>query len=353
MTLFNGRTDNNGRFTISDLSKSAFSGQDQQLLLMVRRDGFAGLDTGYRTLSEHVGEEPIDFGTITLPPANQARLRVVDPEGKPLLGAWVEPGASYAARAELTRTDAQGRCIIRNLAAGIQRVDVRFGNMYAAAKVVVIPDDADETLVRLRPLPAPTGMRAAEPHKPLTVGEDMPEWDVVGWTDGVQRKLSDYRGKIVVIDVWGVWCSPCINAVPGLKEIQQRFRDRDVVCLGIHTAGTDLIQVHKMMEFKEWDLPTGLDAGEEINSGSTVQRYRVRGFPTTIVVGRDGKVAFNTDTHTGDRDAVMKEVEQIARELDIAWPIPDDMSEEDGIALVNRMLVHRLSKQIEAALRAE
>jgi thiol-disulfide isomerase/thioredoxin len=329
-----------------------YSQRDQQLFLVVTSDGFAGVDTKRQPFPENAADQPIDFGTIKLPPGHQVRLRVVDPAGKPVLGAWVEPVGSYAARSQLTQTDAVGRCTLRNLAIGIQSVDVRFGDMHANAKVVVVPDDTAETVVRLRRLPQQTAT-AAEPHKPLASGDEVPEWRVNAWTDGVDRNLSDYRGKVVVIEVWGLWCSPCMNAVAALKELQARFRDRDVVFLGIHTAGTELDQVRKLMELKEWDWPTGLDVGEEIVSGTTVQRYRVRGYPTTIVVGRDGRVVFNTDAHTGDREAVLKEVEQIAGELDIAWPIPEDISEEDGISLMSRMLVHRLSKQIEAALQAE
>jgi thiol-disulfide isomerase/thioredoxin len=352
MTTNHSRTNEEGRFTISSLSKSAY-GSDQQLLLMVRRDRYAGVDTDYKPICKDLSIESMDFGTITLRPGYEARLRVVDPEGKPLLGAWVEPGGNYAARAELQRSDANGLCTIRNLASGIQSVDVRFGDLYANAKLVVVPGDMEEELVRLKPTPTPRAVVDAEKQQqPLAAGEEMPEWDVVGWSDGVSRKLADYRGKVVVIDIWGVWCSACLNAIPGLQELQQRFRESDVVFLGIHTAGTDLGQIRKLMDFKQWNWPTGLDIGEDINSGSTVQRYRVRGFPSTIVVGRDGKVLFNTDSNTGDRDAVSKEMEQIARALNIPWPIPADMPEEDGV-LLNRMLVHRLAVQIEAALQTE
>jgi thiol-disulfide isomerase/thioredoxin len=355
MTLYHARTDETGHFSISGISKATYLKQDQQLFLVVRRDGFAGVDTRRRSFQENADDEPLDFGTITLNSGNEARLRVLDANGNPAMGAWIEPVGNYASRAEFSRTDADGRCIIRNLVPGVQDVNVRFGDTHEKAQLIVVAGDTEESLVRLRPLQQQTATvaMAAEQNQPLAVGEVMPEWDVIGWTDGVERNLSNYRGKVVVIDVWGIWCSACINAFPALKELQESFHDRDVVFLGIHSAGTDLDQVRKLMKSKKWDWPTGLDAGEDIGSGTTVERYVIRGYPTTIVVGRDGRVVFTTDTVAGDREAVMKEMEQVAGELDISWPFPEEISQEDGISQMNRILGHMLSRQIELALEME
>jgi thiol-disulfide isomerase/thioredoxin len=354
MSHYHARTDKSGRFTIPAVVKALYSRRGQQLFVVARHDGFAGAETDMRSLSADADDAPFEIGTITLHHGHEVRLRVADADGQPVLGAWVEPVGNYAARAQFARTNADGVCTLRNLSAGIQKVDIRFGDRYASTTLVVLPQDMEETLVRLRPLPQPTSATAAtEKHNPLAVGEEAPDWEVVGWTDGAERHLSDFRGKVVVIDFWGVWCSACINAIPGMKEVHKRFRGQDVVFLGIHTAGTDITQARKLLELKQWDIPTGLDTGVEIFSGATVQRYHVRGYPTTVIFGRDGKVVFNTDAITGDREAVMTEMEQIAHELDMPWPFPKDLTPEEGISMLNSMLAHRLSKHIEAALREE
>jgi thiol-disulfide isomerase/thioredoxin len=353
MSHYLARTDKSGRFVISNIAKSLYSGQDQQLFVVATHEEFAGAETDWKPLAANVDKQPFDLGTIRLNRGHQARLRVQDADGQPVLGAWVEP-SGYAALAQFARTDADGLCTLCNLATGIQKVDVRFGDAYGSATLVVVPESAEETLVQLRPLPQSTSATtAAAQHNPLAVGEAAPDWEVSGWTDEVARRLSEFRGKVVVIEFWGVWCSACINGIPGMKEVHERFRERDVVFLGIHTAEGDLIQARRLLELKRWDLPTGLDVGDEINRGTTVKRYRVRGFPTTIIVGRDGKVAFNSDAAWNNREAGTKELKRSARELDIPWPLPQDISLEEGIPMMNRIFAHRLSKQIEEALRAE
>jgi thiol-disulfide isomerase/thioredoxin len=119
-------------------------------------------------------------------------------------------------------------------------------------------------------------------------GDPAPEWLVVGWTDGQQRTLKSFRGKIVVLDFWGVWCAPCLQALPIVEELQRKYRDRDVVFLGIHSAGTSMDEVKKTLEKHGSTLVTGLDTGSELEEGGTVKVYRPFGWPTTVVIGADG-----------------------------------------------------------------
>jgi thiol-disulfide isomerase/thioredoxin len=363
MTLFHGRTDETGEFTISRAPTSLF----RELSLSVRRDGFTGVETRAKRLPEKTDGEPLDFGTIRLSPGHEVRVRVLDPDGRPVLGAWVEPTGSFAARAEFTPTDAEGRCTFRNLALGVQSASVRFGHMNAQVNLVVTAEDAGEVIVRLSPPPeeppeviAERERAAVAELKPLAVGETAPEWEVAAWTDGARRKLSDYRGKVVVIAFWSVSRSSSLLVVPGLKDVQEQFRDHDVVFLAIHPPGTelnrvrtDLDQVRDVMTRLEWDWPSALDAEDETARGATVQRYGVRGFSNIVIVGRDGKVAFNTHDETTDAATALKEREQIAKELDIPWPFPKDTSREEGLAWQVRMFAHRLSKAIEAAVERE
>lgn len=68
----------------------------------------------------------------------------------------------------------------------------------------------------------------------LALGGPAPDWKLI---DPVGRvhSLSDYRGKVVVLDFWATWCGPCIRAMPGLQKIHQQYLDRGVVVFGINT----------------------------------------------------------------------------------------------------------------------
>ncbi len=144
---------------------------------------------------------------------------------------------------------------------------------------------------------------------PVMPGEIAPEWKVTAWTDGESRKLADYRGQVVVIDFWGTWCNPCRQLVPVLKRLQEKYAAKGVVFLAIHTAGTEMRAVKKDLEEEDWSIPTGLDRGESIESGETVSRFGVIGYPTIVVVGRDGRVVFNSSAvmTPGRRDQALEE----------------------------------------------
>ena len=68
----------------------------------------------------------------------------------------------------------------------------------------------------------------------LTVGTPAPEWALKDGTGRVHRS-ADYRGKVVVMDFWAVWCAPCHAMMPGLQKLHRELSRRGVVVLGIST----------------------------------------------------------------------------------------------------------------------
>lgn len=187
----------------------------------------------------------------------------------------------------------------------------------------------------------------------LAAGMDAPEWVVSAWTDGKQRKLADHRGKVVVLDFWGVWCGPCIQMMPAMKALHDRFRDQDVVFLGIHTAGTDMTLVQRWIKQQNWELIVGLDRGEEAANGETVRRYAVEGFPTVIVVDRNGKVAFNSGDTPRDPEAHMRQLQQIAESAGLPWPLDKDATKEQIAERATRLSEVLLGREIDAAIRVK
>ena len=66
----------------------------------------------------------------------------------------------------------------------------------------------------------------------LAVGKPAPEIDGPG-LDGHPLKLSDYRGKVVVLVFWGSWCGPCMLQVPHERELAERHKDEPFALLGV------------------------------------------------------------------------------------------------------------------------
>ena len=155
-------------------------------------------------------------------------------------------------------------------------------------------------------------------REPLQIGVPAPEWLVKSWSDGKSRRLADYRGKVVVLDFWGVWCSPCINAIPAMKSLADQYEPRGVVFLGIHTADGDMHQINKLKKSMGWDTPTGIDKGTSITDSKTADAYGVTGFPGIVIIDTEGDVAFHTGILPKDMKVFMAGMEQLAKANDIA-----------------------------------
>jgi cytochrome c biogenesis protein CcmG/thiol:disulfide interchange protein DsbE len=103
--------------------------------------------------------------------------------------------------------------------------------------------------------------------------------------DGQNVKLSDLRGKIVVINFWASWCVPCRDEAPALQAVWDRYQDQDVVILGVAWTDTETGAQAFRQEFRQ-TYPNGLDLGTKI-----AEKYHIQGVPETFVVDRQGNVA--------------------------------------------------------------
>ena len=103
--------------------------------------------------------------------------------------------------------------------------------------------------------------------------------------NGKSLKLSDYRGKIVILNFWAVWCKYCKIEMPDLNELNKVItKDNDVVLLAIDVKESITI-VKSYLDSNNISLNVLMD-----NEGAVAQNYGITGYPTTFVVNRDGSV---------------------------------------------------------------
>ncbi|WP_284640310.1 thiol-disulfide oxidoreductase ResA [Paenibacillus silviterrae] len=119
--------------------------------------------------------------------------------------------------------------------------------------------------------------------KPVQGGK-APEFKLVG-LDGKQHQLSDYKGKIVVVNFWGTFCEPCRNEMPALDRQYAKWKDKNVVVLGLN-IGERPVSVRTFVEQYNVKFPILLDDNEEIR-----KRFGVRDYPTTFFINPDGRIA--------------------------------------------------------------
>ncbi|MEE1931041.1 TlpA disulfide reductase family protein [Streptomyces sp. TRM 70351] len=108
---------------------------------------------------------------------------------------------------------------------------------------------------------------------------------------GEQLKLSEHRGKVVVLNVWGSWCPPCRAEAPNFAEVSDGMRGEDVQFLGINTRDLDVVQAQKFDERFGIDYPSFYDP-----SGKLVLKFpkgdlNPQAIPSTLVLDREGRIA--------------------------------------------------------------
>jgi len=115
-----------------------------------------------------------------------------------------------------------------------------------------------------------------------------PEWQLQG-LDGKTVKLSDYQGKVVVLNFWATWCAPCIAEIPGFIDLQKGYAGKGVVFLGL-SADQDAKVVPPFVKAK------AINYTVLVATPPVISAYEAQALPTTYLIGRDGNIL---EKHTG------------------------------------------------------
>ncbi len=205
------------------------------------------------------------------------------------------------------------------IGSGSQRYDIRTPFVIRGTNYEAIVS-ADGARVKLQPTTRAVvnpDQQAAPPAPSVVLanGKVAPDFTVQA-LDGHTLKLSDYKGKIVVLDFWATWCGPCNASMPHLQRVYEAVKDKDVVVLGVCVADEkQAFQQWVSERSKKFTFQLAFDpAGRNQATSISKNLYGVDGIPTTFVIDRDGKVAASVIGFEGDTD---KRIEDALSKLNV------------------------------------
>lgn len=125
--------------------------------------------------------------------------------------------------------------------------------------------------------------------------------------DGKIVKLSDYKGKVIILDFWATWCPPCRKGIPDLISIQKEFKN-DVVIIGISLDSDKTIKDVPGF-IKQYGINYPIVYGDE----KVVTSYGgIQAIPTAFVIDKKGYIA---DQHIGlvDKSAYINKIKELLK----------------------------------------
>jgi thiol-disulfide isomerase/thioredoxin len=103
--------------------------------------------------------------------------------------------------------------------------------------------------------------------------------------EGKPRSLADWRGQVVLLNLWASWCGPCRTEMPSLAALQRRFgsKDFEVVAISVDRGGAK-VAAQFLEETQSRLLRLYVDA-----SGKAIENVRALGLPATVLIDRQGR----------------------------------------------------------------
>lgn len=135
-----------------------------------------------------------------------------------------------------------------------------------------------------------------------------PDFSLPG-TDEQEIKLSDYRGKIILLNFWATFCTPCRMEMPSLQAISIKYQDDDVIVVAVSVDSGREKAVKKWIKKMKLEFPIALEGQ---NAGNI---YEVSALPVTFIIGKQGQLIGRI---LGEREWNSEETTELIESLLIA-----------------------------------
>jgi len=117
---------------------------------------------------------------------------------------------------------------------------------------------------------------------PIEVGLPAPDFKFPGM-DGKMVSLSDFRGKVVLVNIWATWCTSCVDEMPSMEKLYQKLKEEDFEILAVSIDSLGETAVAPFMKKYKLTFPALIDSAGAIRMG-----YRTTGVPESFIIDKDG-----------------------------------------------------------------
>ncbi len=220
--------------------------------------------------------------------------RVVDENGDPMVGAQVNLDGRDSAQ-QYQAADSAGKFRFDGVVDEKVRVSAyRPGCHWAEKHVPAGSSDVILVLTKERDTKSSDAGAAVKEQFDALKGQPAPPLHAVAWINSPPRTMAQLRGKVVLIDFWGIGCGPCVAALPGVQRAADQLAAKGVIVIGLHAAGSSPAELGKFAREHHLTYPLAIDApdGQNLSFGKTFREYTVVGIPSVAVIDRSGRVAY-------------------------------------------------------------
>ena len=127
---------------------------------------------------------------------------------------------------------------------------------------------------------------------------------------GSTVKLSDLRGKVVLIDFWATWCGPCRMTIPHVEAIYEKYKDKGVVVIGINLDEGDVKNVQQFIQAQGMNYLVVRDPNSQVAG-----LYGVNSIPRFFLIDKNGRIAkMFVGYDPNMEDVLSKEIDALLKE---------------------------------------
>ena len=137
---------------------------------------------------------------------------------------------------------------------------------------------------------------------------DAPEFNLED-QDGKFLKMSDFKGKVVIVNFWATWCPPCRKEMPSMQRAWEVLQKEGIAMLAIN-VGEDSDQIFSFTAEYPVEFPLIMDKDSNV-----ARQWRVRGLPTTYIVNPAGKIVYQAiGDREWDSDEIMNQIRRLKKD---------------------------------------